>query len=252
MNSMRAVLTYHSIDDSGSPISVRPDTFERHVRWLVSGRVKVIALADLAGCAVDDHAVALTFDDGFENFATRAAPILIAHGLPVTLFVVTDRVGKTNEWNGRPASRIPTLPLLDWAALERLATAGITLGAHTRTHQDLARLDAAALEDEIQGSADCLRRRVGVVPQAFAYPYGHVSQSASDRVSATFSWGCTAEHRPFGVAEHPARLPRLDMYYYQTPGRLEAWDTPSFMRQLMRTQRRRRLRSLLTTWRRRS
>jgi peptidoglycan/xylan/chitin deacetylase (PgdA/CDA1 family) len=242
---MRAVLTYHSIDDSGSPISVRPDAFERHVRWLVSGRVQVTALADLAECSVDAQAVALTFDDGFANFATRAAPLLTAHGLPVTLFVVTDRVGGTNEWNGRPAAGIPTFPLLDWAALERLATAGITLGAHTRTHRSLAQLDAAAIEDEIGGSAECLQSRIGVAPQAFAYPYGDVSQAASERVSATFSWGCTAEHRAFGPAEQPALLPRLDMYYYQAIGRLEAWDTRSFRRHLKFTQQRRRWRSRL-------
>ena len=99
---MRAVLTYHSIDDSGSSISVRPDAFERHVRWLASGRVQVMALDDLARSHSDAPAVALTFDDGFENFATHAAPLLRVHGFPATVFVVTDRVGedKRLEWDG--------------------------------------------------------------------------------------------------------------------------------------------------------
>ena len=242
---MRAVLTYHSIDDSGSPISVSPDAFGRHVRWLVSGKVQVTTLAGLAACPADAQAVALTFDDAFANFATHAAPLLTVHGLPATVFVVTDHVGRTNAWNGRTAAGTPTLPLLEWTELERLVTAGITLGAHTRTHRPLTHLDAAAIEDEIAGSAECLRRRFGVAPQAFAYPYGAVTQTASDKVSATFSWGVTTEHRPFGVSERPALIPRLDMYYYRAPGRLEAWQTPSFKRHLMATQQRRHLRSLL-------
>jgi len=242
---MRAVLTYHSIDDSGSPISVSPEAFERHVRWLTSGRVQVTTIDDLAACSVDAQAVALTFDDGFENFATRAAPLLTAQGFPVTLFVVTDRVGGTNQWNGRPAPGIPTLPLLDWGALEKLVAAGVTLGAHSQTHPDLTRLGPAEIEGEIGGSAECLRRRIGVAPRTFAYPYGRVSQAASDQVSSTFSWGCTAQHRPMGIAEPSALLPRLDMYYYQAPGHLEAWDSRSFRRDLMLTQQRRRLRSLL-------
>jgi len=242
---MRAVLTYHSLDDSGSPISMRPDAFARHVRWLVSGKVLVTTLADLATRPDDAEAVALTFDDGFENFATHAAPLLTVHGLPATVFVVTEHVGKTNAWYGRTAAGIPTLPLLEWAALERLVTAGITLGAHTRTHRPLTHLDAAAIEDEIAGSAECLRRRFGVAPQAFAYPYGAVTPAASDKVSETFSWGCTTDHRPLGVSEHPALIPRLDMYYYRAPGRLEAWQTPSFERHLRVTQQRRRLRSLV-------
>jgi peptidoglycan/xylan/chitin deacetylase (PgdA/CDA1 family) len=248
---MRAVLTYHSIDDSGSSISVRPDAFERHVRWLVSGRVQVMALDDLARGQSDAPAVALTFDDGFENFATHAAPLLTAHGLPATVFVVTDRVGQTNDWNGTAAG-VPILPLLNWPALERLAAAGIAVGAHTRTHRDLTALDAAAMEDEIAGSAECLRRRMGVAPQAFAYPYGRVSEAVSAAVAANFAWGCTTEHRPFDTAERRERLPRLDMYYYRSGGRLDAWDTSSFRRHLRMTQQRRRLRSLLSlAWSRR-
>jgi peptidoglycan/xylan/chitin deacetylase (PgdA/CDA1 family) len=246
---MRAVLTYHSIDDSGSPISVAPEAFERHVRWLVSGKVQVTTLAGLAAYPADAQAVALTFDDGFENFATYAAPLLAAHGLPATVFVVTGHVGRTNAWNGRPAAGIPTLPLLEWAALERLVKAGITLGAHTRTHRPLTQLDASAIEDEVAGSAECLRRRFGVKPQAFAYPYGAVTPAVSVKVYETFSWGCTTDHRPFGVSERPALIPRLDMYYYRARGRLEAWQTPSFDRHLMVTQQRRRLRALLNlTW----
>ena len=38
---MRAILTYHSIDDSGSPISIAPADFRRHLDWLTSGRVPV-------------------------------------------------------------------------------------------------------------------------------------------------------------------------------------------------------------------
>jgi peptidoglycan/xylan/chitin deacetylase (PgdA/CDA1 family) len=72
---MRAILTYHSIDDSGSPISVAPEEFRAHVRWLGSGAVRVVPLAKLVTLPPDDDAVALTFDDAFENFSTIAAPL---------------------------------------------------------------------------------------------------------------------------------------------------------------------------------
>jgi peptidoglycan/xylan/chitin deacetylase (PgdA/CDA1 family) len=219
------------------------ETFERHVRWLVSGAVQVTTLGALARLPAEADAVALTFDDGFENFATAAAPLLLAHALPVTLFVVTDRVGGTNEWHGRPSTGIPTLPLLNWQSIERLAAAGIAIGAHTRTHRDLRQLDAASVEDEIAGSAECLRTRLGVRPDAFAYPYGRADAFSAGRVGKTFAWGCTSEHRVFGAAEDAALLPRLEMYYYRTPGRLEAWNTRAFRRCLAFTHQRRRLRS---------
>ena len=69
---MKAILTYHSIDPSGSPISVSPDAFEAHVRWLSTGRVRVVPLEELGQLSADVDAVAITFDDGFENFSTHA------------------------------------------------------------------------------------------------------------------------------------------------------------------------------------
>ena len=44
---MKAILTYHSVDDSGSAVSVSPDTFRRHVRWLASWRVRVVTVPEL-------------------------------------------------------------------------------------------------------------------------------------------------------------------------------------------------------------
>ena len=37
---MKAILTYHSIDESGSVISIPEATFRRHVAWLAAGRVR--------------------------------------------------------------------------------------------------------------------------------------------------------------------------------------------------------------------
>lgn len=39
-----------------------------------------------------EHAVALTFDDGYRNVFTQAVPVLQRFGMPATLFVVTDFV----------------------------------------------------------------------------------------------------------------------------------------------------------------
>src|SRR5690606_37701023 len=63
LTHMRAILTYHSIDESGSPISVSREAFRAHVRWLASGAVKVRPLAELVDARDGGDAVAITFDD---------------------------------------------------------------------------------------------------------------------------------------------------------------------------------------------
>lgn len=223
---MRAILTYHSIDDSDSPISVPASVLAGHAAWLRSGHVRVTSIPELLSLPQDADAVAVTFDDGFCNFASEAAPLL--QGLPVTLFVVTDHVGRTNQWGGQAQTGIPTLPLLDWPALARLAASGVTLGAHSRTHPDLAALGPERIAEELTGCVDRLQTEVGVAADVFAYPYGSLSPAAVAAVAARFPWACTTELRALRHEERRAELPRLDMYYFRQPGRLESWGTPGF------------------------
>jgi peptidoglycan/xylan/chitin deacetylase (PgdA/CDA1 family) len=225
---MRAILTYHSIDRSGSPISISPDVFEQHVRWLASGRVRVVSIDELMMLSDGDDAVALTFDDGFENFATEAWPRLTAHGLTATLFVVSRHAGGFNDWGVDRRITLPRLPLLGWEALARLAEEGVQLGAHSRTHPDLTRLHHTAAVDEIEGSADDIRQRTGRVAQAFAYPFGRVTPGIAALAGGCFRWAVTADLRWLGPTDAATGLPRLDAYYFRQPARLTAWGTWRF------------------------
>jgi peptidoglycan/xylan/chitin deacetylase (PgdA/CDA1 family) len=225
---MRAILTYHSIDESASPISCHPEAFARHVAWLASGRVRVTTIDGLMALPPGTDAVAITFDDGFVNFGEVAAPRLLDHGFPVTVFVVADLAGTTNTWDTGPGRTTPELPLLDWDALVRLQDRGVTLGAHTRTHPDLTRLDATALDDEVRGCADSIEKRSGRRPTAFAYPYGRRDEASTVASARAFRWACTAEFQTVDAGMPPEALPRLDMYYFQRPGSLDGWGTAGF------------------------
>ncbi len=243
---MKAILTYHSIDDSGSPISVSPEAFRRHVAWFVSGATQVVSVADLLALPAGADAIAITFDDGFRNFGAVAAPLLIEHSLPTTLFVVTDAVGETNDWGGIAHAGVPTLALLDWKELVALAGAGIELGSHTRSHPHLPRLSSAAVADELIGSAERLKMETGKAPAGFAYPYGEVSDAVAVRTEAAYQWACTTSLRTFGAVETASLLPRVDMYYFREPGRLEAWGSARFRQYLWLRSRARQVRRGLT------
>jgi peptidoglycan/xylan/chitin deacetylase (PgdA/CDA1 family) len=225
---VRAILTYHSIDESGSAISISEDVFRSQVAWLAKSEVRVVTLDALMRMPSDSNAVALTFDDGFVSFGDIAAPLLADHGMPSTLFVVADAAGRTNRWPGRTDRGVPELPLLGWAALGRLREQHVEIGAHTRTHVNLARLTNGRLNEEIVGGADRIRAEIGYTPAVFAYPYGAVSDAAVGLVASRFSWGCTTEMRSVSANEARALLPRIDMFYLREPGQLERWGTPRF------------------------
>lgn len=229
---MRAVLTYHSIDRSGSPISMDPETFARHLDWLTSGAVRVVGLDALVDGEDGSNAVALTFDDCFANLATEAAPRLVERGLPATVFMVTDHAGRDNAWGGRSAPGIPTLPLLGWDEMGRLRDQGFEVGSHTRTHPHLPRLTAAELDDELVGSATLIERELGVRPRWFAFPYGAVSDAVVERTRRHYQGAVTTEYRPVEPGEDRARVPRLDAFYFQVPGAFDGWGTAGFRRRL--------------------
>ena len=250
---MRAVLTYHSLDDSGSVISISPAQFRRHLEWLARSRVRVCTLEQLVQesssstrSTSDGHSVALTFDDGFANFASVAWPLLREHGFPSTLFVVPRRVGRDNRWTSIPDAGIPILPLLDWDALGGLVGDGVAIGAHTRTHPHLPQLGEAQMEDEIVGSADDIAAHTGARPVSFAYPYGAVNATAGRIAARAFRVACTTEFRTLNARTVSSLVPRLDSYYFREPGQLRDWDSLMFRTRLRLRGGLRRVRQLLS------
>jgi peptidoglycan/xylan/chitin deacetylase (PgdA/CDA1 family) len=229
---MKAILTYHSVDESRSPISVTSEAFAGHVRWLCRAGVPVVTLDTLlAGSDTSSSAVAVTFDDALVT-ARPAIERLLGEGLPVTIFVVTGRVGQTNSWEGRPQAGIPTFDLMTWTDLEALRARGADLAPHTRRHPRLTRLPDDALDEEIGGSLEDLRQRVGSVSGHFAYPYGDVDERVAIRTASHCQFAHTAVFRPLRAGESAMRLPRLDMYYFNRPDALDAWDTARFRARL--------------------
>lgn len=246
---MRAILTYHSIDESGSPISCDPRAFRCHMEFLAKGRPRVVPLAHIAGAGSADETVALTFDDAFANFAQFAAPVLSDLGLAATVFVVTDHVGGHNDWSsaGIAHGDVPTLPLMSWDALAALAQRGVEIGAHTRRHPHLTSIPPSALADEIGGSADRIEREIGARPSSFAYPYGDVDHGVATAARRTFQRACTTELRALEYGDDCMRLSRLDAYYLRAPGVLEQWGTPAFQRRLWLRAQARRVRRLVAS-----
>ncbi len=242
---MRAILTYHSIDSSGSPVSLSEEAFRAHVRFFGSGRVAVVPLADLPSLPDEKDAIAITFDDGFLNFTSSALPLLTHQGLPATVFVVSDAVGGTNTWGGASTPGIPTLPLMSWPDLARAREAGFEIGAHTRNHPDLTGLSPERVEDEMAGCSERIFSELGDRPRRFAYPYGSVNDTVARAARERFEQCVTTELRPVSPGDDRALLPRLDAWYFRRAGTLEAWGTPAFRRRIWIRAQGRRVRAMM-------
>jgi peptidoglycan/xylan/chitin deacetylase (PgdA/CDA1 family) len=105
-----------------------------------------------------------------------------------------------------PANRV-----LGWAELRRLAAAGVSLAAHTRTHPLLHRLEPAQVRDEALGALADLRREVGDAPPVLAYPSGgHDARARAVLREAGFELAFTTRPGVYDPRESdPLRIPRL-------------------------------------------
>lgn len=67
----------------------------------------------------------------------------------------------------------PPRGVLEWSAIAAMSAEGLEVGAHTRTHPRLDRVDHDTAVEEIRGSMDDLRARIGPgVRPVLAYPSG--------------------------------------------------------------------------------
>jgi len=73
-------------------LSLDVELFRQQVEFLRE-RYTIVPLAEAA--AGRPGTVALTFDDGYRGVYQHAFPVLAAHGLPATVFLVTERLGSS-------------------------------------------------------------------------------------------------------------------------------------------------------------
>jgi peptidoglycan/xylan/chitin deacetylase (PgdA/CDA1 family) len=208
------ILTYHSLDTSGSVISIAPAVFQEQMAWLAARGVPVVPL-DRVGQT--PGAVAITFDDGFRNFFEHAAPVLEKHRFPATVFLVSKFCGGSNDWPSQPSGNgIPKLPLMGWHEVEQVARAGITIGCHTATHPYLGRLSATDLEEELRTSRSTIEQRIGRKADTLAYPYGDSNPQVREAARRHFHLACSTRMAFLSPGSDTLDLPRLDVYYLRS------------------------------------
>lgn len=216
-----AILTYHNLDESGSPVSTPPLMLDRHLAALAASGHTVLPLGEAYARfeepgRPDERLAALTFDDGYASVHRHALPQLDRYGWRATVLPVVDYLGRDNRWPGQP-SFVPTDRLLSWEELAELVQHGWEVGAHTLTHPDLTTLAADAVIREVDGARHVLEDRFGRPVRAFAYPYGRHSRWIRARIRATYALACTTDMGLVGRTSDRHALERLDMWYFARP-----------------------------------
>jgi peptidoglycan/xylan/chitin deacetylase (PgdA/CDA1 family) len=168
------VVGYHRVAEREDGLTVRPSTFEAHIGWLAVHRAQLPVVAvDNAAVHTADwpwRAVALTIDDAWADVHENGLRVLSQAAIPVTLYV--------------PSALLGTGQFMTRAQVRECATAGVSIGGHSRSHADLRRCDDRRLDWELRGCREDLEDLVGGPVTQFAYPFGHFDGRVRDAVAA--------------------------------------------------------------------
>jgi peptidoglycan/xylan/chitin deacetylase (PgdA/CDA1 family) len=202
------ILMYHHVSEKTPGVTtVSPKLFAQHMQY-VSEHHRVLPLQTLVSAlqeaqGLPDKALALTFDDGYENIFKNAHPILYQYNLPYTVFINPSLIGvQANQ--------------LNWQQVKLMAQQGATFANHGNTHKHMLARDEHESEHawlervmaDIELAEQQIERQLGYSLRYIAYPYGEFELRLKNHLSARGYTGF-AQHSG-AVASHSdfSALPR--------------------------------------------
>lgn len=173
------VLMYHAlyanereradIDAADRPYAASIDEFIAHLDAIESAGLPLLDPAELPRGAPPSGGVVLSFDDGHASAHRHAMPELLKRGARAVFFVTSDFVGKRRGFCGA-------------GQLREMATSGMTIGAHGRTHRFIDALSEDEARSELAWSRSALEQDVGAQVEQMSFPGGRHG-------SAHLRWG---------------------------------------------------------------
>lgn len=170
----------------------------------------------------------ITFDDAYED----NLPVLSAlcdRGICPLLFVPTDYVGVTNNWEY--SARMFPARHLDAGQIRQLSDKGVVIGSHGASHRSFTALDQPIRKKEFDRSKKTLEDITGKQVDSISFPFGRFSEVIiAEARSFGFSQGYSLGRLPYGPEnDNPFINHRIAVYgnddYYSLRRRLvnDSW-----------------------------
>jgi peptidoglycan/xylan/chitin deacetylase (PgdA/CDA1 family) len=167
------VLMYHKISESETDfLTVTTAQFDAQLGWVRAQGFQFVSMKNVLSWAkngenLPEKPVLLTFDDAYTSQVELGAPILKKHGATATIFVPTQFLGRTNEWDNDRRK-----PILSAAELQNVDPDLFSFGLHTHAHVSFGNVDLATMQREIEENKAILNdQKIPFLP-VFAYPFG--------------------------------------------------------------------------------
>ena len=208
---------YHNIGIPPKGIKFRglyvlPLMFRFQMWYLKIAGFKVVPLRDIVdfikGRNSHEKLVAITFDDGYQDFYDKAYPVIRKYHYPATVFIVSGFVGKENLWDYKELN--VRKKLLDWNQILELKQNGVDPGGHSKTHPYLSQLSIEELQTEILDSKTTMEEKLKCPVDYFCYPYGDYNEKVVEVVTQAKYQGAVTVQRGFVLqGDNPFEIKRV-------------------------------------------
>jgi len=186
------IIAYHHLAKHWPQNSyyVSPEIFDQQMAWLKTNDFQVISFdkfyeAAIGKGTIPQKPVVITFDDGNVDNYTNALPILKKYGLTAIFFIKTNGISQKGKG-------------MTWDKLKEMTEAGMTIGSHSLTHRNMARMDEETLSFELKESKKILEKNLDIEVKYFAYPGGSYSERTIEATKeAGYLAAVTTKHKVY-------------------------------------------------------
>ena len=116
--------------------------------------------------------IALTFDDGPSSTTSQVLDVLEKYGVKATFFLIGQNVNSNTM-----------------SIMQRQVNMGCELACHSYTHEDMTRMNASQIKNQIDWTASAIKNTVGVDVKFFRPPYISVNNTMYQNIDLPFIQG---------------------------------------------------------------
>ena len=164
------IFVYHNIVKDKSEIEfdymqTTAETFEKQIVGLKKVGYDFITYEDLEKYYNNEKKLKklsclVTFDDGYSGVYENVFPIIKKYSIPITIYVITDNMGKPG--------------VITWEQAKEMQNSGlVTIASHSTNHPEFTSLSTEDAVNNVESSYKLIEENLGEQdPKIFTYPYG--------------------------------------------------------------------------------
>lgn len=181
-NNILSVVLHDISDDKCSNIDTNVESFKTFVQRIFDNGYKLCSSSLYFSCSDKSNLIICTFDDGYTGVIEYGLPILKVFGFTATVFVCSDYIGKTNDWNLKDKKNRTHMNTIDLLTLQK---EGWEIGSHGLSHRSVLKLSDEDLQNELSLSKHSLELEFGEI-RSYAYPYGDYNEYSKSQTASFY------------------------------------------------------------------